>query len=269
MTLDEADNLPGCLDSLAFCREVLVLDSGSKDGTPEVAASLGAKVFSREMDDWSTQQNWALNNLPLACEWLLMVDADERVDEELATAVRGATSSPEISAYRLSRRDWFMGRPITRVQPAARLVRMFRPEKVSFSRLVNPAVRVAGKTGDLPGRLEHYPFSKGLGQWISRHRRYAALEAKECLSALDSEQAFSLAKALFAENPEERRRQQKGLFQRMPARPALRFAYLYLYRRGFLDGAPGLAYALLQAVYEHWIRLEMEKSATGKLEKNH
>lgn len=258
MTLNEEGNLPGCIASAGFTDRIVVLDSGSTDSTREVAESLGAEVIVRELDDWSTQQNWALDNINFGARWLLQLDADERVDGELADALVQAARDPRgCAAFAVTRRDWFMGRPITRVQSTPRLVRFFRPEAVSFRRLVNPVAEVDGRIGALPGRLEHYPFSHGLSHWVERHLEYARLEAEEIKHRRGPLPSYR--SALFARELPVRRMHQKAFFQRLPLRPFLKFFWLYFIRRGFLDGCPGLAYAIMQGVYEHWISLQINK----------
>lgn len=260
MTLNEEHNLPGCLASLDFADRVVVLDSGSTDATVKIAEEKGAQVAVRPLDDWSSHQNWALDNLPPANTWLLMLDADERADPELRRSlVRAAADPGEFTAFSIARRDWFMGRPIGRVQATPRLIRFFRPERVRFTRLVNPAPLVDGRIGRLSGRIEHYPFSRGLSHWVSRHMDYARLEAEETKAARLRGETATLAGALLGRDVSIRRKHQKALFSGLPGRPLLKFVYLYLIRRGFLDGGPGLAYAVLQSVYEYWIGLESKR----------
>jgi glycosyltransferase involved in cell wall biosynthesis len=256
LTLNEEKNLPGCMASADFADNVVVLDSGSTDATVQVAGELGARVAHRRLDNWAAHQNWALDNLVADAPWVLMLDADERVSPELAKSLTSAAKSrAPHDAYYIRRRDWFMGRPIERVQATPRLIRFFRPRRIRFARFVNPFAEVHGSIGDLSEIIEHYPFSKGLDHWIRRHLEYARLEARERADTQAGGIQPSLIRAFFSPDLATRRKHQKCLCAHLPAWPVLHCAYFFLARRGFLDGAPGIAYAVLRSFYEYWIVL--------------
>lgn len=268
LTRDEAPNLAGCLRSVAFSDDVHVLDSLSTDGTADIARSHGAKVTVRPFDDWAAHQNWALAALPFRHPFVLQVDADERVSPELAASVLAAARQPgPCAAFRVRRRDWFMGRPLRRAQATSGYLRLYRPDRMRFTRLVNPVSWPDGPVGELAGVLEHYPFSKGVGQWVARHNGYSLLEARQLLlergSTAPPPLAALLRGAWLAAAEHDRKRFQKTLFQRLPAKPLARFLVLYLLKGGFLDGAPGLTYCLLQAFYELLIGLKLRELAQG------
>jgi len=254
LTLNEERNLPGCLSSASFADRVVVLDSGSTDATVDLALEMGVEVAHRPLDDWSSHQNWALDNLVRDEPWVLMLDADERVSPKLAESLAAAARDPGgHNAFYIRRRDWFMGRPITHVQTTPHLIRFFRPAAIRFSRFVNPTPTIRGTAGYLPGLLDHYPFSKGLSHWVARHLAYARLEAREQALNPPLKNRFSCWNALTHTDPATRRKHQKALFSRLPLRPVLFFIYLYFIRRGFLDGGPGISYAVLRSFYEYWI----------------
>jgi len=264
LTRDEEQNLPACLDSVAWCDDVHVLDSHSTDSTASLAEGLGAHVTFREFDDWSSHQNWALENMTFKYPWVFMLDADERMSLKLSQSAGAAMQDPgDKCAFEVRRRDFFLGKPLRYAQTTPHLIRLFRPERIRFSRLVNPAPRVNGPVGRLKGYLDHYPFSKGISHWAGRHNAYAALEARQTLRDQIAKENFSLRKALFSAQLSVRRQHQKGLFYKLPARPLLKFAGLYFSRLGFLDGGPGLAYAILQSMYEYWIVLKTRELQKG------
>lgn len=274
LTLNEEVNIGACLDSVAFSDDRHVLDSGSTDRTLELARGRGATVSHRPMDDWASQLNHAVRELPFRHPWVLMIDADERATPKLGRSVLAAVADPgDAAAFELRRRDFFMGRELRRAQATRWYVRLFRPERVSFSRLVNPITHVGGPVGRLEGDLLHHPFSKGLAQWIERHNAYSTLEARQELAQeLEQDRAGTrpstsglLLDSLFRGDPRERRRHQKLLLSRLPLRPLARFLAFYAARGGFLDGRAGLTYALLQAWYEHMIVLKKrEMLAAGR-----
>jgi glycosyltransferase involved in cell wall biosynthesis len=264
LTRNEAQNIAACLASVDWADDIHVLDSLSTDGTQAIATASGAHVTERAFDDWSTHQNWALKNLPFKHAWVFYLDADERVTPELRTALLAAALNPGTNvAFRVQRRDFFMDTWLKHVQTSPFYIRLFRPESMRYERLVNPVSLPSGPVGKVTGHLDHFPFSKGLDHWLERHRQYAELEARQTLKNRRGHSAFSIRAALFDKDFHRRRYHQKELFYRLPFRPLVRFLYLYILRRGFLDGKPGYTYARLQSFYESLIvskTKELERS---------
>jgi glycosyltransferase involved in cell wall biosynthesis len=254
LTKNEERDLPGCLRSVAWSDDVHVFDSHSTDGTLDLARAAGARITQRLFDNWAAHQNWAVANIPFKHPWVFYIDADERMTGELVTEVRAAATAPSRQvAFRVRRRDFLFGTWLRHVQASPWYLRLFRPAKMRYERLVNPVSIADGPVGELRGYLDHYPFSKGFGHWIERHNAYSALEAREILGA---RQPFSLRAALLERDFHRRRVHQKELFYRLPARPLVKFLLLYFAKRGFLDGRAGLTYAALQSIYEYFIVLK-------------
>jgi glycosyltransferase involved in cell wall biosynthesis len=254
LTRNEQDNLPGCIESVAWSDDIHVFDSYSTDETIAIAQAKGARVTQRQFDNWSAHQNWGLRNLPFKYPWVFYIDADERVTPELREQLRRAALDPGgLDAFRVQRRDFFQGRWLRHVQVSSFYIRLFRPEKMRYERLVNPVSIVDGEVGELPGYLDHFPFSKGISHWIERHNQYSTLEARQIRGHAAE---FSLWSAFFEKDFHRRRFHQKEAFFRLPARPLLKFLLLYLGKRGFLDGRPGFIYCVLQAIYEYMIVLK-------------
>jgi glycosyltransferase involved in cell wall biosynthesis len=252
LTLNEEINIGACLDSVSWCDDVVVLDSLSSDRTRDIAEARGARVFTRPFDNWSAHQNWAVGNIEFRHPWVLYLDADERCEDALRVEVlrRARSDAPE-SAFRVRRKDFFMGRWLRHAQLYPTwLVRLFRPQKIRYERLVNPVAVIEGPTGALDAHIIHYPFSHGVSHWIARHNRYSDMEALEVAKA---RQEHLPARRLWSGDPNERRRVLKNVFFRLPARPLIKFAYYYGWRRGFLDGRAGLTYSALQSIYEYMI----------------
>ena len=128
-----------------------------------------------------------------------------------------------------------------------------------YERLVNPVSIPDGPVGELAGYLDHYPFSKGITHWLTKHNSYSSLEAQQIVQNRAANQRFSLRQAFLAKDRNQRRFHQKELFYRMPARPLLKFLLLYVGKRGFLDGRAGFAYAMLQSFYEFMIVLKTKE----------
>jgi hypothetical protein len=161
------------------------------------------------------------------------LDADERMTPALAAEVRGlvATERPE-SAFYCSRDNFFMGRKISRVYPPVPIVRLFRPDKIRWERLVNPVAVVDGQIGWVQERFIHYNFSKGLTEWFDKHNKYSLAEAIEGRRVLAAGEV-SIG-ALFKGDKSSRRNALKRLSFKMPGRGFLKFCYLYFGRLGFL-----------------------------------
>jgi len=259
LTLNEQTNIEACLDSLSWCDDIVVLDSISSDRTVELAQARGARVVARKFDNWATHQNWAVNNIEFRYPWVFYLDADERCDPELAQEIQKITSSDHDSvAYRIRRKDYFMGKWLKRAQHYPTwIIRLFRPDKIRYERLVNPVAVVSGKTGNLSGHILHYPFSHGITHWINRHNNYSDMEAIELIKG--RKHAPVNWSACLAADPNERRMAIKNIYYRLPARPLLKFMYLYLFRRGFLDGKAGFTYCCLLFIYEFMITIKADE----------
>lgn len=268
LTKNEQQDLPGCLASVAWSDDIHVYDSMSTDKTVEIAEAFGAKVTKRPFDNWAAHQNWGVQNIPFKYPWVFYIDADERMTPELIAAVQAESKSPGDSvAFRVQRRDFFEGTWLKHVQTSPFYIRLFRPEKMRYERLVNPISLAEGPVGQVQGYLDHFPFSKGIGHWVDRHNSYSKFEAEQIASNRRQNEDFSIIKALTAKDFHERRFHQKVLFYRLPLRPLVKFLLLYVVKRGFLDGRAGLRYSILQSIYEYMIVLkvdEMERAAPGK-----
>ncbi len=273
MTKNEQQDLPGCLESVAWSDDIHVVDCESTDDTCEVARRHGAHVVIREFADksklWggdeSAHRNWSLHHIQYKYPWVLSLDADERVTDALrADMERVAASTGEPVAYRIQRRDFLRTTWLKHVQASPFYLRFFRPERVRFERLVNPVPIVDGPVGQLSGFLNHYPFSKGVKQWLDRHNSYSTLESRQIMENRRNQASFSVLKAFTARDFNVRRFHQKEFFYRMPLRPVLKFFLLYVGKRGFLDKGAGLEYALLQAFYEYMIVLKVKELELAK-----
>jgi glycosyltransferase involved in cell wall biosynthesis len=131
LTKDEEHNLAACIETLRWSDDIHVLDSYSSDSTVKIAQELGAKVWYRAFDSFAQQQNWALENIQFRHSWVFYIDADERVTPELAQAMLNAVQNPgDAVAFRIRRRDFFMGTWLKHVQATPFYLRLFRPEKM-------------------------------------------------------------------------------------------------------------------------------------------
>lgn len=257
LTRNEEVDLPGCLESVAWCDDVFVFDSCSTDATAEVACKYSANFAQREFDGYASQRNAALDELPFRHEWIFILDADERCTPELAREMRQVVSETpaDVSGYRLRRRDFLNGTWLKHAQISPYYIRLVRRGKARYTREVNEVLEVEGRVADLESPLDHFPFSKGMAHWIRKHDVYSTMEARVIADGASRGDA-SWKTALTAKDFHARRVAQKAIFYQLPARPAIKWLYMMFVRGAILDGRAGIAYANLQAMYEYWIVLK-------------
>ena len=272
-TKNEQQDLPGCLESVAWSDDIHIFDSMSTDETVQIAERFGAHVTQRDYGecklsfggDESAHRNWALQNISFKHEWIYHSDADERVTPALSVAMSDAIKMHnKCAAFRVRRRDYLMGRWLKHVTPSPFNIRLFRRSLMSFERAINPVPVVNGKIVDIEAHFNHYSFSKGMSHWVDKHNRYSTLEAQQIVENRKNLVTYSLAKAFTAKDFHERRFHQKELFYRLPFRPLIKFLILYVAKRGFLDGRAGFTYAMLQSIYEYFIVLKTRELEAEK-----
>jgi len=257
LTRNEEQDLPGCLESVAWCDDVFVFDSFSTDRTAEIARSHNVNFVQREFDGYSSQRNAALDGLPFRHEWIFILDADERPTPEVSREMQDKASAagPELSGFRVRRRDYFNGTWLKHAQISPYYIRLVRRGKARYTREINEVLEVDGQIGDLESPLDHFPFSKGIAHWINKHNIYSTMEAEVVAGgAADSDASWKTA--LLAKDFHVRRVAQKAIFYHMPARPLIKWFYMMFVRGAILDGKAGVAYANLQAIYEYFIVLK-------------
>jgi len=261
LTKNEEQDLPACLASVAWCNDVHVLDSFSQDRTVEVATAAGATVTQRRFDGYASQRNAGLHELPYRHKWLLILDADEQIPADTAVALQAAaaTATAEVAGFRLRRRDYLHGQWLRHAQISPFFIRLVRPSRARYHREINEVLEVDGQVQDLTLCFNHFPFSKGISYWLSKHNQYSSMEAERWLQEHQQQLGFSLRTALFGKDFTQRRYHQKGLFYKLPARPLVKWLYMVFGRRAFLDGSAGLLYATLQAIYEYFIVLKTKE----------
>lgn len=252
LTKNEAINIRACLASASFSNDLVVFDSFSEDDTVELARVAGARVFQHAFVNYGAQREAARTTVDFRHDWVLALDADERVEPDLANELPAAlsTAPPGNVAFRLRRKDYFRGRWIRHatLYPTWHL-RVFRPDAIHYpERAVHEYPEVEGSIGALQGHLRHDNFSKGIAEWWRRHLRYAELEAEQIRIAQTSAELDWAA--LIAPDPVTRRRALKRLSYALPLRPELRYLYMMLLRGAVLDGPAGWEYCRMIAEYQ-------------------
>jgi glycosyltransferase involved in cell wall biosynthesis len=256
LTLNEEVNLPHALKSAApYTDDIVILDSLSRDDTVHIARESGARVFSREFDNYAAQRNAGLA-LDYRHDWVLMLDADEMVTPELVDEIIRAISAADdtYSMFRMRRKDIFLGRWIRRSSGYPTWFgRLVRPGRVTVRRTINEEYFTDGRVGWLREHLVHHPFRRGIEHWVDRHNAYSTLEARELVFG----RGGAPSAHIFSRDAVERRRALKRLAFRLPFRPLLVFLYLYVFRLGILDGVAGWYFCRLRATYEFLIDAKM------------
>ena len=267
LTKNEEKDLPDCLASVAWSDDLHVLDSESTDATMAIAQAAGVHVSIRSFDGYASQRNYGLK-LDFKHDWILILDADERITPELASEMQAFVSSANsnIAAARLQRRDIWWGRWLKHAQISPFYVRLVRKDTAHYEREINEVLMIDGDIADLSQPFDHHPFSKGIDHWITKHNVYSRMEAEVIANKALFKPSFRTA--LFANDFNERRKHQKSLFYMLPFRPFIKFFYMIIVRRAFLDGMPGVRYSVLQAIYEYFIvlktkEIQMKKNKTN------
>jgi len=256
LTYNEEVNLPACMESLkGLDCDIFVVDSGSTDRTLEIAKAAGASVVGHPFEHYAAQRNWSQHNLPCLGEWLLHLDADERLTPELIREINLVMHAPPqgIDGFLLRKRTVFMHRWIKHGghYPSYHL-RLFRREHgFCEDRLYDQHFLVSGEVG----RLQHDyidVISSDIGTWTLRHTCWAEMEAREMLAGQHN--GPRVRPTLFGTPIERRRWLREGLYVRSPlfARAILYWFYRYVIRLGFLDGTEGFIFHFLQGL---WFRL--------------
>ncbi|MFZ5869230.1 MAG: glycosyltransferase family 2 protein [Actinomycetota bacterium] len=258
LTYNEQANIARCLRSLGWAEQVVVVDSGSTDGTIELATAMGAEVVHHPWPGYGAQREFALRLPQLRHPWAYFVDADEWVSDGLAAEVASVLRQPTCDAYAQRRRLVFQGRWIRHCgwYSGSWLVRLMRPDRARFDAAASgERAQVSG----LMGRLRHDLVdedTKGLAAWLHKHVAYAELEAAAELGRPGLAARWAALRRSRAEDtrPLARAVAKDLVYPVLPLRPLAMFVYMYLVRAGFLDGVAGLRFCL----YHAWYRMTIQ-----------
>jgi glycosyltransferase involved in cell wall biosynthesis len=255
-TLNEEIHLPHCLNSLKWCDDIIIIDSFSIDRTEEIAIKAGVHFFQNQFEGFGKQRNWALENTKPKHDWVLVLDADERVPDALAHEMAEiAQDNPQgVGAYRIRRRFYMWGRWLkySSLYPTW-VVRFIHKERVRYiNRGHAETQEVNGEIRELQNDLIDENL-KGIDEWFERQNRYASKDAEY---ELEQESRPARISDLISKDPLMQRAAMKRLAVRMPGRPLWYFLYSYIIRKGFLDGREGFTFCIMRALYQAMVNIK-------------
>ena len=221
ITRNAEERLEACLASISFCDEIVIVDSGSSDRTCEMAQGFGARVIEKEWLGFGRQKQFAVDQA--VHDWVLCIDADERVSAELAASIANAVASPDAPVYRMPRRNRFLGRWLRHGEGYPDWsARLFDRRSARWSDdPVHEKVLYAVTPGTLQGDLLH-ESAESLVDYLEKQNRYTTLAAQDLFARGGSATSMQLVGS-----------------------PVVRFIKFYIFRLGFLDGLPGLAHTVI------------------------
>ena len=228
---NEESYIEDALKSVAFADEIIVIDSFSTDKTVDIAKQYTNNILQREFDNFSNQKNHALSFAK--GDWVLFVDADERVTHALASEIRETLENPKHQGYKIDFPHFYMNRFLYHHSDS--VLRLVRREEAQFSGSVHEKLSCNGSVGKLNNHMLHYTY-KGLEAYIRKKEKYAWFQA---------EQLYKKGK-------------KAGWFQ-LCFKPMYRFFSSYVIKGGFRDGVPGLTVATVNAygVFQRYVKLRL------------
>lgn len=232
-TYNEIDYIEDALKSVEFADEIIVIDSYSNDGTKEKAIELGHKVIERKFDNFSNQKNYAIDYA--TCDWILFLDADERVTQKLKLEIISEIRKGTHSGYKICFPHYYMNRFL--YHKVDKVLRLVKNKDVKFTGDVHEKLKIDGSVGLLKNFMIHYTY-KGIFHMIHKKDSYSWFQAKE-----------SIAK------------NKKVTYLHLVFKPLYRFLSYYILKQGFKDGVPGLALASVNAygVFSRYVKMILIK----------
>lgn len=228
-TYNEEHYIETALKSVTFADEIIVIDSFSDDNTLAIAEKYTSKIFQRKFDNFSNQKNYALSQA--TGEWVLFLDADERVTHSLENEILEVIQNPEHEGYKINFPHFFMNRFLYHHDDD--VIRLVRRDKAKFTGTVHEKLDVDGSIGQLKNFMLHFTY-KGLHHYIQKKESYAWFQAEQ----------------LYAKN-------KKTTYFHLFFRPFYRFVNSVFIRGSFRDGIPGITVAVLDAygVFQRYVKL--------------
>ena len=228
-TYNEENYLDDCLKSVDFANQIIVIDSFSSDKTVEISKKYNCELIQRKFDNFSNQKNVAIEKAKN--NWILFLDADERVTQKLKLEILETINNPKHKAYKIKFPHYYMNRFLYHTEN--KVVRLVVNKNIKFEGLVHEKLLHEGSVGLLKNFMLHYTY-KGLFHYIKKKDSYAWFQAK---MAKEKNKSANYVYLIF--------------------KPLYRFFHTYIIRKGFLDGVPGLAVASIDAygVFSRYVKM--------------
>lgn len=258
LTKNEETDIAACIQSVHWCDDIQVLDSGSSDKTIEIATAAGVNIVYNKFESFGQQRNFALDKIDFKHHWILFLDADERVTPAFYNAMleaikqSGSTTAGFYCCWKMILEDVWLKRCDNFPKWQFRLMLRGRARFTDYGHGQKEA-EVDGIIGYIKEPYLHYGFSKGWSHWLDRHNRYAGLEAVE---RLENVPPFG---NIFSKHSSVRNPALKARLTRIPGWPLIRFLQAYLLNLGILEGKPGFNYCVNMAYYEFLIKIKMRE----------
>lgn len=241
LTFNEEANIEKCIDSIyGFCKEIVVVDSFSSDSTCEIAKKRGCKVIQHIWENYAKQFNYGLSVANISTEWILRIDADERLSEKAKNEIESLINDEQISGFIIPLEVTFLGKKLKHggIYPIKRLS-LFRKScgYMEQKNMDEHIVVSSGKTKKIKS-VSFHEDNKDLKTWLHKHIDYVFREAKDAEDILSKKDNYDSNK-------------KRRFYYKLPSffRAKLYFIYRYYLRLGFLDGKAGRYFALLQAYF--------------------
>ena len=234
LTKDEEKHIVDCLESISFCDEIIVIDDNSQDRTVEIAKKMGLKSFAHSLNnDFSEQRNFGLSKS--SCEWVLFVDADERIPENLKKEITSLISSSgrdiKVNGYFLMRQDVLWGKKLEHGEVGnIKLLRLARKDFGRWEGKVHETWNINGKMGSLKNAILHYPH-ENVSEFLKEINYYTTIRASELHKSSITVSWYDIL-----------------LY------PIGKFILNYFFKLGFLDGIPGLIVAIIMSFHSFLVR---------------
>jgi glycosyltransferase involved in cell wall biosynthesis len=268
---NEENNIRYCLKSVKWADQICVIDSSSTDNTCTIAKQYGAEIYQfKYKGGWPKKRQWAMENLPIRNKWILLLDADESVSDELRKELHGIVKNENnhFDGYWITLKMFFLGRELHHGASGLRKLSFFRKGKGRYEKRfdqqdasmadmeVHEHVVVDGKESRCGGHIIHRNFNT-IDRYILKHNEYSNWASRLYFEKLHGSADQEARKATIFGNQSERRRFLKNVLIYIPGSPLVFFIYFYCIRLGFLDGIPGLIYCSLQAIQHFNVKAKL------------
>ena len=243
LTRNEEKYIDDCLKSVAWCSEIWVVDTGSSDNTVEVCRRHTHNIVRHDFSDFSQSRNWALDNLAIQSEWILFLDSDERISQDLRRELEAAIRDKLTNGYYVPMKQYFWGQWLKHGGSWPNYsLRLFRRGRARYSRtLVHEFAEVVGNVRYLTHPIIH----------VSRSSMSEALRKLDVYTSLEARRLYRFGGSSYVSRKDDSpaKRVLKRVYPRLPGKPLFQFAYSYILLQGFRDGYVGFVWAFIQSLY--------------------